>query len=71
MGGGASLISVVSNLAQMITGPFGVSAIILAIAGTFIAAALHFLPGRAGFVSMGCGAVAFAAAWLVNTYLAV
>jgi hypothetical protein len=55
----------------MITGPFGVSAIILAIAGTFIAAALHFLPGRAGFVSMGCGAVAFAAAWLVNTYLAV
>lgn len=64
-----SLITIVQNLATLITGPFGVSAIILAIAGTFIAAALHFVPGRAGFVSFACGAMAYTAAWIVHTYL--
>lgn len=67
--GGLSLITFAQNLATFITGPFGVSIIILAVAGSFLAAALHFMPARAGFVSFGCGAVAFASAWLVQQYL--
>ena len=67
--GGLSLIQFAQNMAQFITGPFGVSIIILAVAATFLGAALHFLPARAGFVSFACGAIAFAAAWLVQQYL--
>lgn len=69
LGGGTSLITIAQNIATMITGPFGVSAIIIAVSGTALAAAMHFLPGRHIFTAIGCGAVAFTAAWLVNSYL--
>ena len=64
-----SLISIMQNFATMVTGPFGISAIIVGIAASFVAAALHFLPPRSGFIAMGCGAGAFTAGWLVQTYL--
>jgi type IV secretory pathway VirB2 component (pilin) len=67
--GGLSLIQFAQTLAQFITGPFGISVIVLAVAGTFLAAALHMLPARAGFVSFVCGAMAFAAAWLVQQFI--
>lgn len=69
IGSGTSLITIAQNIATMITGPFGISAIIIAVAGTALAAAMHFLPGRHIFTAIGCGAVAFTSAWLVNTYL--
>lgn len=38
------LYTLVQALATFITGPFGVSLIVVAVAGSFLAAALHWVP---------------------------
>lgn len=68
MGG---LASFVQALATFITGPFGISTIIVAVAATFLAAAVHMCPMNWGWRSLICGAMAFSAAWAVNTFIAV
>lgn len=69
MGGG--LLAFAQNMAQFIVGPFGVSIITLAIAGTAMAAAVHAMRWGHVFTTIGCGACAFSAAWIVNTFLMV
>lgn len=64
-----SLITFVQNLATLIAGPFGISAIIVAVAGTFIAAAIHMVPVSWGWRTLACGGCAFSAAWAVNTLM--
>lgn len=67
--GGGSLVGIVQNLAQFIVGPFGVSVITLAIAGSAIAASLHAMRWGHVFTAMAMGAVVFSAGWIVNTFL--
>jgi type IV secretory pathway VirB2 component (pilin) len=64
-----SLLTFAQNLAQFITGPFGVSLITLAIAGTAMAAAVHAMRWSHVFTVVFMGAIAFSAAWIVQTFL--
>lgn len=61
-----ALYTLVQALAQFITGPFGVSLIVLAVAGSFLSAALHWVPVNYAFRSLAFGAGAFTAAYLVS-----
>lgn len=65
-----SLLTFIQNLAQFISGPFGIGAITVAIAGTFIAGAIHMVPINWAWRTMFCGAAAFSAAWAVQTFMA-
>ena len=60
------LYTLVQALAVFITGPFGVSLIVVAVAGSFLAAALHWVPVNYAFRSLAFGAGAFTAAYLVG-----
>ncbi len=60
------LYTLVQALAQFITGPFGVSLIVVAVAGSFLSAALHWVPVNYAFRSLAFGACAFTAAYLVG-----
>ena len=60
------LLAVLQNFAQSITGPFGIAAISVAIGGTAIAAAWHFLAWRHVWHTFIAGAVAFSAAAVVT-----
>lgn len=64
-----SLISFVQAIAQMIVGAFGIATITIAIAATFIAAALHMVPVAWGWRTLACGGCAFSAAWAVTTFM--
>ena len=64
-----SLITFIQAIATMITGPFGIGAITVAIAGTFIAAAIHMVPVSWGWRTLACGGCAFSAAWAVTTFM--
>jgi type IV secretory pathway VirB2 component (pilin) len=64
-----SLLTFAQNLAQFITGPFGISLITLAIAGTAMAAAVHAMRWSHVFTVVFMGAIAFSAAWIVQTFL--
>lgn len=65
-----SLITFFQNLAALLVGPMGISAITVAIAGCAIAAAFHIMRWSHVFEAIAAGAVAFSAAWIVTTYLA-
>lgn len=60
------LQSLVQALAQFLVGPFGISVITIAVAGSFLAAALHFCSHRTAFLSIVYGAMAFSAAYFVT-----
>ena len=60
------LLTLVQALATFITGPFGISVITLAVAGSFLAAALHFFRWSQAIMSLVYGAMAFSAAWAVT-----
>lgn len=64
-----SLLTFVQSIAAFITGPFGIGAITIAVAGTAIAAGIHMCPvnwiWRAGW----CGGIAFSASWAVATFM--
>jgi hypothetical protein len=60
------LSTLVQALATFLTGPFGVSLIVVAVASSFLAAALHWVPVNYAFRSLAFGAGAFSAAYLVN-----
>lgn len=62
-------MGIADALAQFILGPFGISLIILGVAGSFIGASMHIVPPRAGVISFVCGAMAFASAYIVRTYI--
>ena len=64
-----SLLTFFQGLATLITGALGISAITVAIAACAIAAAFHMMRWSHVFEAIGAGAVAFSAAWIVNTYL--
>lgn len=64
-----SLLTFIQNLATFIVGPFGIGAITVAIAGTFIAAAIHMIPVSWGWRCLACGGCAFSSAWAVQTFM--
>ena len=64
-----TLITFFQNIAQLLTSTLGIAAITVAIAGCAIAAAFHIMRWSHVFEAIAAGAVAFSAAWIVNTYL--
>ena len=64
-----SLLTFIQSLATFITGPFGIGAITVAIAATFITAAIHMCPVSWGWRTLACGGCAFSAAWAVTTFM--
>ena len=66
MGG---LTAFAQALAQFVVGPFGISIITFAIAGVAICCALHMLRWGQLWATIGAGAFAFAAGWIVTTFL--
>ena len=64
-----SLITFFQGLATLLTSTLGIAAITTAIAGCAIAAAFHIMRWSHVFEAIAAGAVAFSAAWIVNTYL--
>lgn len=65
-----TLITFFQGLATLIAGPLGIAAITVAVAGCAIAAAFHMMRWSHVFEAIAAGAVAFSAAWIVNTYIA-
>lgn len=65
-----TLITFFQNIAALLTSTLGIAAITTAIAGCAIGAAFHLLRWSHVFEAIAAGAVAFSAAWVVNTYLA-
>ena len=57
------LLTLVQAIATFIVGPFGISVITVAVAGSFLAAAMHFMPFRQAIHSLVYGAMAFSAAY--------
>lgn len=55
--------------ATFILGPFGIGIIVLGVVGSFMAASVHMLPPRSGFISVACGALAFVGAYFVRQYI--
>jgi hypothetical protein len=68
MGG---LAAFAQALAAFIVGPFGISTITFAIAGVAICCSLHLLRWSHLWGSIGAGAFAFGAGWIVTTFLQV
>jgi type IV secretory pathway VirB2 component (pilin) len=64
-----SLTTFFQNLAQLITGPMGVSLMICAVAGTAAAAAVHAMRWGHVLTTVFMGAILFSAAWVVNTLI--
>ena len=64
-----SLIQVFQNLANFITGQFGIVFIIVCVAATFLLAAGHVMQARSGWVSFMCGIGAYTAGWLIHQIL--
>lgn len=64
-----TLIAFFQGIAALLVGPLGIAAITVAIAGCAIAAAFHIMRWSHVFEAIAAGAVAFSAAWVVNTYL--
>lgn len=60
------LQTLVTALATWISGPFGAAVITIAVMGTALAAALHFVQPRTVFMSLVFGAIAFSAAYFVT-----
>jgi type IV secretory pathway VirB3-like protein len=65
-----TLITFFQGLATLLTSTLGIAAITVAIAGCAIAAAFHIMRWSHVFEAMAAGAVAFSAAWIVQTYIA-
>lgn len=65
----ASLTAFVQAVTQFITGPFGISLIVIAVCAMFLAAMFRAVPVMSGFVALFLGACAMSAAWAVNTFL--
>lgn len=59
-----------TQLATFVMGPWGISLIVIGVVGSFLGASAHMLPPRSGFVSAGCGAMAFVGAYVIRTFLA-
>ena len=64
-----ALLTIVQGLVTFLSGPFGIALITVAVGGTFIAAALHWCSQRTAFQTLGYGAAAFSASWLVSTLM--
>lgn len=60
------LLTLVQAIATFIVGPFGISVITVAVAGSFLAAAMHFMPFHRAIHSLVYGAMAFSAAYFVT-----
>ncbi len=60
------LLTLVTAISTFLIGPFGIAVITLAVAGSFLAAALHFMPFRQAIHSLVYGAMAFSAAYFVT-----
>lgn len=65
-----SLLTFFQGIATLLTTTLGIASITCAIAGCTIAAAFHIMRWSHVFEAIAAGAVAFSAAWIVNTYLA-
>lgn len=63
------LVSMLTAVAQFLVGPFGIALIVVAVAGSFLAAMFRLCSPLTGFVCMGLGAAALSAAYMVNTFL--
>lgn len=66
---GGGIASFFQNLATFLLGPFGKSAIIMAVAMSFLGSAFHVVPRSWGWISLIFGALAFSAAYFVNTFI--
>lgn len=64
-----TLIAFFQGLAALLTSTLGIAAITVAIAGCAIGAAFHMMRWSHVFEAIAAGAVAFSAAWIVNTFL--
>lgn len=62
-------MGIVDAIAQFILGPWGISLIVVGVAGSFLAASVHMIPPRSGIVALGCGVAAFVGAYVVRTYI--
>lgn len=56
-------------ISQFLTGPFGVSMVVCAVAAMFLLAMFRVVPAMAGFLALAFGSCALSAAWAVNTFL--
>ena len=64
-----TLLQFIQNLSTFILGPFGISLITVAVAGTAMGAIIGWCRLVRIFEVLGGGAVALSAAWIVSTFL--
>jgi Na+-translocating ferredoxin:NAD+ oxidoreductase RnfD subunit len=64
-----ALQNLVTQAAQFLVGPFGISFIIVAVCIAFLASMVGMAPRAAGPLAMLFGAAALSAAFFVNTFL--
>ena len=60
------LLALVQAISTFLIGPFGIAVITIAVAGSFLAAAMHFMPFSRAIHSLVYGAMAFSAAYFVT-----